>query len=397
MRDPGKQDRYAALAAELLAHADVAINGARPWDIRVYDSRFFRRAVCGGSIGLGESFMDGWWDSDALDQTIARILRADLRHKVRVPAAMLWSAAAEALPNLLYVVPGLRPFLARFRSYRKLAERHYEVGNEFYRRMLDKRMVYSCAYWETARSLDEAQEAKLEMSCRKLGLRPGLRVLDIGCGWGGFAKYAAERYGVSVTGITISEQQLALTTELCRGLPVELRLHDYREIKGRFDRAVSFGMFEHVGRRNFATYLQVVHDCLEDDGQFLLETIGDDVSGSECNPWFAKYLFAAPTSMFPSIKEIAGAAERRFVIEDWHNFGADYAPTLLAWYENLCANRDWVVAHYSERFYRMYVFYLLTCAGAFGSRTYQMWQILLAKRGIPGGFRQVRLAEAVTA
>jgi cyclopropane-fatty-acyl-phospholipid synthase len=383
-------DRYAALFADLVAHADIRIGGSRPWDITVRDPRFYKRALAGGAIGLGESFMDGWWDTPALDQTIARMLGADLRAKLKVSPFMLADAIAEHLPNLPYVWPGLRPFLSRFRPYMAVAESHYEVGNDLYAAMLGKHMVYSCCYWENARTLEEAQEAKLEMSCRKLGLKPGQRVLDIGCGWGSFAKFAAERYGVSVVGYTISKQQSVLATERCRGLPIEIRLDDYRNIKGRFDRAASFGMFEHVGRQNFDAYMRVVHDCLTEDGIFLLETIGDNVSRSECNPWFQKYIFQAPTSMFPSIQEIAAAVENRFVVEDWHNFGADYAPTLRAWHDNVAARKDWVVAQYGERFYRMWEFYLLSCAGAFAARTYQMWQIVLAKRGIPEGFRPSR-------
>ncbi|HTF77931.1 MAG TPA: class I SAM-dependent methyltransferase, partial [Bradyrhizobium sp.] len=181
-----------------------------------------------------------------------------------------------------------------------------------------------------------------------------------------------------------------LAVERCRGLPVEIRLQDYREITGQFDRIASFGMFEHVGRQNYDTYFRIVHDCLTEDGIFLLETIGDNVSNSECNPWFQKYIFSAPTSMFPSIKEIAAAVENRFVVEDWHNFGADYAPTLRAWHANLAAHRDRIVTEYGERLYRMWVFYLLSCAGAFAARSYQNWQIVLAKRGIPAGFRQLR-------
>jgi cyclopropane-fatty-acyl-phospholipid synthase len=382
-------ERYAALAADLLASADIRTDGSRPWDIVVNDRRFYKRALAGGSIGLGESYMDGWWDCARLDQLVARVLSADLRGKIKLSPSLLVDVVAEHLPNLPYVVPGLRPFLSRFRSYMAVAETHYEVGNEFYRRMLDRRMVYSCAYWGDAADLDQAQHNKLEMSCRKLRLEPGLSVLDIGCGWGGFAKYAAERYGVSVVGVTISEEQRALAIERCRGLPVEIRLQDYRGVTGRFDRAVSLGMFEHVGRQNFDAYMRVAHGCLDDDGIFLLETIGDNVSGSECNPWFQKYIFRAPTSMFPSIKEIARAVEKRFTVEDWQNFGADYAPTLRAWHDNVAANRDWIVARHGERFYRMWEFYLLSCAGAFASRTYQMWQILFAKSGIAGGFRPV--------
>jgi cyclopropane-fatty-acyl-phospholipid synthase len=380
-------DRYAKLAADLLAEADIKVGGARPWDIAVHDARFYKRAIAGGAIGLGESFMDGWWDCPALDQAIARMLRADLRDKLKVAPWMAADIVAEHLPNLGYIWPGLRPFLSRFRSYRAVAETHYEAGNEFYAALLGKNMLYSCTYWPNATTLDEAEDAKLEMSCRKLGLEPGMRVLDIGCGWGGFAKYTAQHYGVSVVGYTISAEQRALAQEKCKGLPVELRLDDFHNITGTYDRVASFGMFEHIGRGNYDAYMRIVHDHLVDDGVFLLESIGDNISGSQCNPWFQKYIFSAPTSMFPSIKEIAAVAEGRFIVEDWHNFGADYAPTLRAWHVNLVANRDWIVTRYGERFYRMFVFYLLSCAGAFEARVYQMWQILFAKQGLTQGFR----------
>ena len=363
-------DRYAALVADLLAHADIRIDGSRPWDITVRDPRFYKRALAGGAIGLGESFMDGWWDCAALDQAIARMLGANLRGKIKLSPSMLADALAEHLPNLPYVVPGLRPFLSRFRSFKAAAETHYEVGNDFYQMLLGPHMLYSCTYWESARTLDESEDAKLAMSCRKLALAPGQRVLDIGCGWGGFAKYAAENYGVSVVGVTISEQQRALAIERCRGLPVEIRLQDYREISGRFDRIASFGMFEHVGRQNFDAYMRVAHDCLTEDGLFLLETIGDNVSNSECNPWFQKYIFPGADLDVPLDQgDRGGGREGRFVVEDWHNFGADYAPTLRAWHDNLAARKDWVVAQYGERFYRMWVFYLLSCAGAFAARS----------------------------
>lgn len=383
-------DRYAPLVADLLAEADIRIGGGRPWDIVVRDPRFYKRALAGGAIGLGESFMDGWWDVPALDQAIARMLGADLRGKLKLSPFMAVDAIAEHLPNLPYVWPGLRPFLSRFRRYASVAETHYEVGNEFYQRLLGREMIYSCTCWDGADTLDQSELVKLEMSCRKLDLQRGQRVLEIGCGWGGFAKYAAETYGVSVVGVTISAEQRQLAVERCRGLPVEIRLQDYREVAGHYDRVASFGMFEHVGRQNYDAYFRIVHDCLTDDGRFLLETIGDNVSQSDCNPWFQKYIFSAPTSMFPSIKEIGAAAEGRFVMEDWHNFGADYAPTLRAWHGKLAANRDWIVSRYGERFYRMWAFYLLSCAGAFAARSYQNWQVVFAKRGIPAGFHAAR-------
>ena len=379
---------YAALAAELLARADIQIGGERPWDLQVRDDRFYRRAIAGGAMGLGESYMDGWWDCQRLDLAFERILAADLRRQTVVSAAVAFDGLIERGPNLAYEIAGLRPLLARFQSLRAQAESHYEVGNDLYAAMLDPRMIYSCALWSDAADLPTAQTAKLAMSCAKLDLQPGMKVLDIGCGWGGFARYAAETHGVSVVGVTISANQRELALQRCAGLPIEIRLSDWREVEGRFDRIASFGMFEHVGRGAYAAFMRLARDRLAPGGRFLLETIGDDVSGRACNPWFQKYIFQAPTSMFPSIAEIARAAEGRFTVEDWHNFGPDYAPTLRAWHDNLAQREAWVIATYGERFWRMWRFYLLSCAGAFAGRTYQMWQVVLAREPSPAGFRR---------
>ena len=378
---------YESEFRRLLGAAGIALGGAQPWDIQVHDQRAYRRCLAGGAIGLGESYMDGCWDSVALDQSFERILQSGIRDQMRLQPGLLLAAAAEQLPNLGYVIPGMRPLVARFQNIWATAETHYDVGNEFYRRLLDPNMIYSCGYWAEATSLPEAQLAKLELACRKLQLEPGMRVLDIGCGWGSFAKYAAETHGACVVGVTISREQQQLAQERCAHLPVEIRLMDYRDIAGGFDRIVSFGMFEHVGRANFRRYLEIAHRSLEADGLMLLETIGADRSGLACNPWFQKYIFQAPTSMFPSISELSRAAEGLFVIEDWHNFGADYAPTLRGWDARLEQSRDWIVANYSERFFRMWRFYLLSCAGAFAARAYQMWQIVLSPGGVPGGYR----------
>jgi cyclopropane-fatty-acyl-phospholipid synthase len=333
--------------------------------------------------------MDGWWDSLALDQTFERVLSAGIRRHLKASPATLIGVLAARLANLTYELPGLRPFLARFRSLEAVAETHYETGNDLYEKILCPRMIYSCGFWESAANFADAGTAKLELACKKLDLRPGQRILDIGCGWGAFAKYAAQTYGVSVVGITISEDQRTRGVELCAGLPVELRRMDYRDLGedfGRFDHVTSFAMFEHVGRDNFEAYFRIARERLADDGLFLLETMGENVSGTACNPWFQKYIFQGPTSVFPSIKEIAAATEGRFIMEDWHNFGADYAPTLRAWHANLAAHREWVLERYGERFYRMWEFYLLSGAGAFASRSFQMWQVVFSKRGVAGGF-----------
>jgi cyclopropane-fatty-acyl-phospholipid synthase len=272
-----------------------------------------------------------------------------------------------------------------------LGEKHYDLGNDLFQYMLDKRMNYSCAFWKDAVTLDDAQENKLELICRKLSLRPGMRVLDIGCGWGAFGKYAAEKYQAEIVGITVSVNQVELGRKLCKGLPVEFRLMDYRDLdlREKFDRIVSVGMFEHVGYTNYRTFFKVAAGCLRDDGLFLLHTIGNSVSVKTTNLWTKKYIF--PTGMIPSLAQISKAIENIFIVEDVHNFGADYDKTLMAWHRNFIAHWDHIKIRYSERFFRMWVFYLLSSAGIFRSRkSNQLWQIVFSKHGIPGGYHSIR-------
>jgi cyclopropane-fatty-acyl-phospholipid synthase len=253
--------------------------------------------------------------------------------------------------------------------------------------MLDRRMAYSCGYWKDAADLDVAQEAKLDLICRKLGFRPGMRVLDIGCGWGSFAIFAAQRYRVTVMGITVSREQQHLAMERGSGLPVVFRLQDYRELRESFDAIVSIGMFEHVGVKNYRTYFETIRRCLRDDGMFLLHTIGSHASAAG-DRWIGRYIF--PRSHVPSADDVTRGLGRAFVVEDWHNFGADYDRTLLAWERNFVAHWDELRSSYDARFYRLWRYYLLSCAGSFRARRNQLWQIVLSRNGIPGGYRSVR-------
>lgn len=361
----------------LLKEADILIDGPRPWDIHVHNDDLYARVLQGGSLAFGESYMDGWWDAEALDETITHIFNADLTKKLHLSPA--------AMRAYLHAV-----LLNRGRTAKafEIGEKHYDTGNDLFERMLDKRMVYTCGYWKNAGSLDEAQEHKLDLVCKKIDVRPGQRILDIGCGWGSFAKFAAENYGASVVGVTVSKEQVALAQEKCKGYDIDIRLQDYRDVNEHFDHIISLGMFEHVGYKNYKTYLDVVHRCLKDDGLFLLHTIGGNTSVTHTDPWIDKYIF--PNSMLPSIKQIADAAEKLFVIEDWHNFGADYDKTLMAWYDNFVTHWDEINDKYSERFYRMWEFYLLSCAGSFRSRKNQLWQIVMSKQGVPGGYISIR-------
>ncbi len=365
------------IAQQLFGLADVKINGDRPWDLQVHDERLFSRVLGSGNLGLGEGYMDAWWDAKKVDEFIYKVLSAHLDDQITP-----WKVA---LPHIKARVMNRQSKAKAF----EVGEQHYDVGNELYSRMLDTRMVYTCGYWKNANTLDEAQEAKLDLTCRKIGLKDGMTVLDIGCGWGSFAQFVAERYGAEVVGITISKEQVKLAQERCAGLPVEIRLQDYRDIKReQFDRVVSLGMFEHVGYKNYRTFMKVVRDALKDDGLFLLHTIGGNKSVKSTNAWIEKYIF--PNGMLPSAEQICAAYQKLFVMEDWHNFGPDYDKTLMAWFHNFDTAWDDIKDQYSERFYRMWTYYLLSCAGLFRARSAQLWQIVLAKHGVPEGYQSIR-------
>ena len=364
---------FRRLVERLLADSDIRIGGDRPWDVRIHDDRLYRRVLATGTLGLGEAYVDGWWDCDALDQMIDRAQRADVAGALRSPMNVARVAEAK-----------LRNQQTRRRSF-EVGERHYDIGNDLYERMLDPRMVYSCAYWRSADDLAAAQEAKLELVARKLRLEPGMRVLDIGCGWGGAAQYMAEHHGCEVVGITVSAEQAALARERCADLPVEILVQDYRELDERFDRVYSIGMFEHVGVKNYPTYMDVARRCLGAPGDLmLLHTIGGLRSRGTTDPWFERYIF--PNSMLPSAAQITRAAEGRLVLEDWQNFGADYDPTLMAWHSNVAAAWD-ELPGYDERFRRMWRYYLLSSAGTFRARRLQLWQVVFSRDGSPEAYR----------
>jgi cyclopropane-fatty-acyl-phospholipid synthase len=360
------------VVAELLAKANVAINGGREWDLQVADPGVLDCVISNGNLGLGEAYMDGLWDVEHLDQFFHRILSAHLDQQVR-PVGLAFHAMRARMLNL-----------QNLKRAWAVGEAHYDLGNEFYAAMLDPRMTYTCGYWRDADNLVEAQEAKLDLICQKLQLKPGMRVLDIGCGWGSFMGYAAEHYGVECVGVTISREQAEWAQARYAGLPLEFRLQDYRSIDERFDRIASVGMFEHVGRKNHRKYMEVAHRCLADDGLFLLHTIGKNQRNSTPDPWVDKYIF--PNGDLPSIGQIGDAADGLFVVEDLHNFGADYDKTLMAWHANFEAAWPRFAPQLGERFRRMWKYYLLSCAGAFRARDIQLWQWVLSKEGVANGY-----------
>lgn len=365
------------IVQEMLDIADIKINGSRPFDIAVKNPDFYKRVLREGSLGLGESYMDGWWECERLDMFFHRVLRAGLEEKLPHHLKDIFQIMATRLINLQ----------SRKRAW-MVGEEHYDLGNDLFTLMLDPYMQYSCGYWKQASTLEQAQEDKLQMICEKLQLKPGMSLLDIGCGWGGLAAFAARRYGVSVYGVTISREQQKLAQDRCQGLDVTIQLQDYRDLDRRFDRIVSVGMFEHVGPKNYDTYFRVVKRNLEPEGLFLLHTIGATKTNSQVDPWINKYIF--PNGCIPSVRHIAQHSEPYLVMEDWHNFGADYDKTLMAWHERFVAHWPELSNRYSPRFYRMFRYYLNACAGAFRARNIQLWQVLFSNRGIEGGLRVPR-------
>ncbi|WP_172123086.1 cyclopropane fatty acyl phospholipid synthase [Devosia sp. 1635] len=368
--------RNKTFISDLLQQHDIQVGGQRPFDVTVYDEKLFDRVMLQGTLGLGEAYMEGWWDAAALDQFIYRLLVNNVKAKLPIDFALMWSMVKGRILNLQRL------------KVQEVGERHYDIGNDLYSAMLDPRMIYSCGYWKNATTLAEAQEAKLDLICRKAGLEPGMRILDIGSGWGGFLKFAAERYGVEGVGVTISKEQASWANSHTEGLPVETRLMDYMALEGKFDRIISIGMFEHVGYKNYRPYMEKVRQLLTDDGLFVLHTIGGNLTQSHGDPWSEKYIF--PNGMLPSQKQISEASEGLFIMEDWHNFGADYDRTLLAWYENFEAAWPSLKDKYGDRFYRMWRYYLLSFAATFRARYTQLWQVVYSPKGVVGGYSSVR-------
>ena len=359
---------------DLLESVDIQVNGSRPFDIQVHNELFYSRVLSGKSLGLGESYMDGWWDCESLDQFCYQMLRGRIDKQVKVK-------------NPAFLAHVLKAYFLNAQSKKRayiVGEEHYDTGNDLFSLMLDQRMNYSCGYWENADNLDQAQINKLDLVCRKLHLKPGMKVLEIGCGWGGFAKYAAENYGVSVHGVTVSKEQMDYAERSCIGLETKFEMKDYRELNTKYDAIVSIGMFEHVGYKNYRNYMEVAQRCLEGEGLFLLHTIGRNTPSRSTDPWTNKYIF--PNGMIPSPAQISKSLQGLFVVEDWHNFGQYYDPTLMAWNENFQKNYESLKDKYDQRFKRMWEYYLLMCAGTFRCRRNQLWQLVLSKKGLRGGY-----------
>ncbi|WP_411177270.1 cyclopropane fatty acyl phospholipid synthase (plasmid) [Klebsiella oxytoca] len=375
----GQNNQWFELTQRLFYEADIKINGSRPFDMQVSDTRFFKRVLQQGTLGLGESYVDGWWDCEKLDEMITRTLRADLNgilkrnvnNKVRFAEEKLSKMQSNKRTNIV-------------------GKEHYDLDSRFLSMVLDPYMQYSCGYWRNAENLHTAQQNKLKLICEKLHLKKGMTLLDIGCSWGGLAAYAAENYGVRVTGVTASAEQFKMASIRCSSLDIDIKLIDYRDLptlEQTFDRIVSMDMFEHVGAKNYLTYFNIVNLLLKADGIFLLHTIGSNKTDNNVDPWIDKYIFR--DGFLPSITQIASASEAWFIIEDLHNFGTDYDKTLIAWEQRF--NYSWHLLDddYPLIFRRFFNYYLNFYAGAFRARKMQLWQFMFTK-GILGGLNVIR-------
>jgi cyclopropane-fatty-acyl-phospholipid synthase len=364
---------------KLVGEAGIRFNGDAPWDIQVHDPEVYQRILSQGSLGFGEAYMDGLWECERLDELFHLLLSFDINEKIH------------GITRLRFLAEILRHRLFNLQSAKRaflVGQQHYDIGNDVFEAMLDSSMSYSCGFWAEADTLEHAQYNKLDLICRKLELRPGDHLLDIGCGWGSMAHHAAEHYGVTVTGITVSSEQQKLAQARCRDLPVKIELMDYRTLEGHFDKIVSIGMFEHVGPKNYTAYFNKVREILEDHGLFLLHTIGDHATSHGTDPWIDRYIF--PNGKLPSALQLTATLEGRFLIEDWHNFGTDYDLTLMAWWRNFDAAWGELKRRYDQRFYRMWKYYLMCCAGMFRAKQGQLWQLVLTKRSRPGVYRSLR-------
>jgi cyclopropane-fatty-acyl-phospholipid synthase len=365
-----------SLAISILKTAGIPINSDEPWSIHVHNEKLWDRVMSQHQLGMAEAYMDGWWDCQAIDEMLTRLLKVDATSLLKLSPTIIAHGIKSTVKN---------------HQTKKLAaanaKHHYNIGNDLYSRMLDSEMIYSCAYWRDAKSLEEAQFAKLDLICRKLELQPGMRLLDVGSGWGGLLRHAVKHYGVIATGISPADNQINLAREKSEGLGITFIQQDYRDLEGEFDRIVSVGMMEHVGPKNLKTFFKKCDSLLAKNGMMLHHTISSNLSKHATDPFFDRYIF--PGGVLPSFAQISSAAENKFIIEDVHNFGPDYDRTCMEWYRNI--NRHWSeIPQYDERFRRMWNYYLLASAAGFRARNIQLIQMVFRRMHAPGNYIAVR-------
>lgn len=386
------------VVSEVFKAAGVRIGAKGSHDLAVNDPAFFRRLLGDPLLQFGETYMDGLWDSPAVDEVVAKLFSAERDGRIST-VLPLWRVPGLAGLALIrhgyrYIRDRLTNRQTRARST-TVAEEHYDAGNELYRLMLDPTLTYTSGVWAPGYTLEDAQNAKYDLIARKLGLKPGQRVLDIGSGFGGFARFAAKNYGAKVTGITISIEQLKAARALSAGVEgVEFLYSDYRDIphrfpKDAFDHVVSIEMIEAVGPKNLAEYFQAAHAALKDGGRFVIQAIANNRDVFNNNPWAGKYIFR--DGVAPSTEQVDKAARRAFGRPvDRQRITGHYDKTLMAWHENFTRAWPQLKGEYGERFKRMWDFYLLAAAGLFRAGDIQLDQTVYVKGGRPGEEPRVR-------
>ena len=351
----------------------------------VHHDHAFTRMLIGGSTGAGEAYMDGLWSSSDLRAVLTGALANAGR--VRLDAAV-------SLPRrILDLWRHSRRRNTRSGSAQNI-QAHYDLGNEFFRLFLDESLAYSCAIWDGCDDLDEAQQAKFDLVCRKLDLGPGDRVLEIGCGWGGFAVHAARTTGCQIVAITVSREQYELASQrvAAEGLDDQVRIvySDYRDVEGTFDKVVSIEMFEAVGREYWDEFFATCARVLRPGGTMLLQTIGiqdrDADSGMRASGWISKYIF--PGGVLPAVVEIRRSARRggkALAVRAIDEIGPHYVRTLDEWRRRFWqAERRVRALGFDDRFIRMWDFYFAACAASFESRTIRDVQVLIERAESPG-------------
>lgn len=375
----------AHIIEKMLNEIGIRLNGDQPWDIQVHNPRFLDRILHQQSMGGGESYVEGWWDCKRLDELFFRLTRSSLNNSFYSP----WKLSLLSFRNSL--------FNQQSPLKSKEVSRHYDLGNILFEKMLGKSMAYTCGYWPHANNLDEAQYAKYDLVCKKLDLKPGETVLELGCGWGGLAKHMAEKYGCNVVGFDICREPANYAKTLCKDLPVSIYQCDYRDThiynpnNIQFDKLVSVGVLEHVGPKNYIPFLNISRSFIKPEGIFLLHSIGANRKKIYCDPWINQYVF--PNGVLPSLEGLGNAFENRFVVEDLHNLGVNYDKTLLAWHKNFNTHWPELTVHnknYTESFRRLMNYYLLSCAGVFRARDMQLWQFVLTPQGQLNGCSSAR-------
>jgi cyclopropane-fatty-acyl-phospholipid synthase len=348
--------------------------------IIIHNKSMFDKIAYNGALGFAESYMDGDWDTDNMELILYTLMLKEVEIENQIksqPMQAMYSFFSSIFST------STNTSLNTIESSKDNISHHYDIGNDLYKIMLDKRMQYTCAYFHKENmSLEEAQLAKMELIAKKLDLKSGMSVVDIGCGFGGMAYHLASKYGVRVTGVTLSAEQQTFANNNFGHPNVKIILKDYRHLdstdgdNGMFDRVYSIGMFEHVGRKNYSEYYDKCYSILKPNGIMLLHTIGRTYSDKFVpNPFVEKYIF--PGGELPRLKDLTGKFIDKWHLEDMQNLGLSYAKTLRCWRNNIGNWKD--LDRYSNRFRKMWNFYLLSFPVRFEARDICLWQLVYTK------------------